>query len=88
MEAEQNESPVDLTGSQEDHSEQDSVEVDMPQSEKVTQYDKYAEEKPITHVKNMETKQVFEITPNLMQRRDLMPCDEYGKLVYDHRRFN
>lgn len=68
--------------------QEDSTEFDMPESEKVVQNDKYAEEKPITHVKNMENNQVFEITPDLMKRRDLFPCDEDGKLVPDHRCFN
>jgi hypothetical protein len=65
-----------------------SDDITEPQSEKVVQNDKYVQERPITHVKNMVNKQIFAITPDLMKRRDLMPCDEDGKLVYDHRRFN
>lgn len=59
-------------------------ELEMPGEEEALN----VEEMPITHVKNMETKQVFEATPVLMKRRDLMTCDIDGKLVPDHRRFN
>ena len=60
---------------------------EAPVSEKEAQNDKYAEEKPITHVKNMTTKNVFDATPHLMKRRDLFPCDKDGNLVHDHRSF-
>lgn len=49
---------------------------------------KYQEELPITHLKNPENNQIFEVTPELMKRKDLKPCDEDGKLIHDHRRFN
>lgn len=60
---------------------------EAPVSEKEAQNDKYAEEKPITHVKNMTTKNIFEATPHLMKRQDLFPCDKDGNLVHDHRSF-
>ena len=56
-----------------------------PVSEKVVQGDKYAPELPITHLKNPVNNKVFAATPDLMKRRDLVPCDEDGKKVYDHR---
>lgn len=82
--------PVDLTGSQVSSEEVEKAELTDPEpkSEKETQNDKHAEEKPITHVKNMVSKKVFPITPSLMMRRDLFACDENGKLVHDHRSFN
>ncbi len=50
---------------------------------------KHPAELPITHLKNPENKnKVFPATPDLMKRRDLVPCDENGKQVYDHRRLN
>lgn len=56
-----------------------------PVSETVVQGSKYAKELPITHLKNPVSKRVFEATPDLMSRKDLVPCDEDGKKVYDHR---
>lgn len=61
------------------------VPSDEPQSETVVQEDKYAQEVPITHLKSPVNKKVFEATPDLMKRKDLVPCDEDGKKVYDHR---
>lgn len=107
----QNDSPVDLTGSQDVagdyevgqkiadtideeilsdiYKDADTVaENEDLQSEKVVQNDKYAEEKPITHLKNMVTKRVFPATPMIMKQFSLKPCDEHGKLVYDHRHFH
>lgn len=48
---------------------------------------KHPVELPITHLKNPQTRRVFEATPELMKRKDLLPCDEDGKNVLDHRRF-
>lgn len=56
-----------------------------PVSETVVQGNKYAKELPITHLKNPVNNKVFAATPDLMKRRDLVPCDEDGKKVYDHR---
>jgi coproporphyrinogen III oxidase len=56
---------------------------DAPMPE--AQEDKYAPELPITHLINPENKRVVEATPDLMKRKDLVPCDENGKKVLDHR---
>lgn len=71
-------SPEDMEG------ENTPPEVE-PQSETVVQNDKYAQELPITHLKSPENNRVFAATPDLMSRKDLIPCDEHGKKVYDHR---
>lgn len=80
---------VDLTASQEETMEPEP-EGDEPKglaSETAAQDSKYVPEQPITHFKNMVNRKVFAATPELMKRRDLMPCDEKGKLVHDHRVF-
>ena len=59
-----------------------------PASETVVQNDKHAQELPITHLKNLVNNRVFEATPMLLKQRSLRPCDEDGKLVYDHRCFH
>lgn len=76
---------VDLPEGVED--ETTPPEADEPQSETVVQGDKYIQELPITHLKSPVNSRVFEATPELMRRKDLVPCDEDGKKVYDHRCF-
>ncbi len=44
-------------------------------------------ELPITHLKNPENRRVFDASPELMKRRDLIPCDKNGIKVHDYRCF-
>ena len=73
-------------GTVDDGANDHRLSTEEPQSETVVQDDKYAQEVPITHLKSPVNKKVFEATPDLMKRKDLVPCDEDGKKVYDHRR--
>ncbi len=49
---------------------------------------KKATEKPITHLLNPINKRVFQVTPDIITRKDLIPCDKDGKKVPDHRVLN
>jgi hypothetical protein len=48
-------------------------------------------EVPIEYLKNPANGRIFAVNENLLRRKDLIPCDEDGNKVYDHRkigRFN
>ncbi len=58
-------------------------EMTIPKEERIKDI---PEEVEITHLKNLENGQVFEVNPDLIRRKDLIPCDADGNKVYDNRR--
>jgi hypothetical protein len=48
---------------------------------------KYPVEVEITHLKHPVNGRIFEVNPDLIRNKELIPCDEDGKKVYDNRRF-
>ncbi len=78
----------DLAASPPDSDQNDNVQEEVVAAHEAP-VSKHPVELPITHLKNPENKnKVFAATPDLLKRRDLVPCDENGKQVYDHRRLN
>lgn len=75
----QNEAPGSDEGTVNDAANDHRLSAEKPKKD-------VPEEVPIKYLKSLVNGRVFPVSEDLIRRKDLIPCDENGKKIYDHRK--